>query len=122
MIRTDYYDGAETYNADPADMDLHIWGDWAYGPDDDPYNPALQYGVMSDPNKDHDLWGDDDKLYGGKGVGSKSAYYWAGDGDDLIVMGDNWLNGKAYGMSGDDTIMLPGRTIFVNFYGGDGDD
>ena len=39
--------------------DLLIWGDWAYGPEEDPYNRDLQYGDSSLEKK---LWGDDDVI------------------------------------------------------------
>ena len=71
---------------------------------------------------DHDLWGDDDKMYGGVGDGTKRQAFFAGDGDDLIVMGDNWAYGRAYGYTGDDTIYLGDGITTVNFAGGEGND
>ena len=46
----------------------------------------------------------------------------AGDGDDLIDLGDNWTTTGAYGGSGNDTFNLPvlGDLLLVD--GGDGDD
>ena len=41
VIRTDYYDGTETWHAAPADQDQNMWGDYAYGPDADPFNVML---------------------------------------------------------------------------------
>ena len=37
-----------------------VWGDWGYGPEDDPYNKDLQYG---DPDLEPLLQGDDDIMY-----------------------------------------------------------
>ena len=37
-----------------------VWGDWGYGPEDDPYNVDLQYG---DPTLEPLLQGDDDTMY-----------------------------------------------------------
>ena len=36
-----------------------VWGDWGYGPEDDPYNKDLQYG---DPDLEPLLQGDDDVM------------------------------------------------------------
>ena len=53
--------------------------------------------------------------------------FFAGDGDDVITMGDHYQINKGYGGRGDDIIYLP--TIFmatpadeVNVYGGPGND
>ena len=37
-----------------------VWGDWGYGPEDDPYNVDLQYG---DPSLEPLLQDDDDTMY-----------------------------------------------------------
>ena len=53
--------------------------------------------------------------------------FYAGDGDDVITMGDQYQTNRGFGGRGDDTIYLP--TIFtvtptdqVDVYGGLGDD
>ena len=61
-------------------------------------------------------------MYGGLGNGLKAQRFWAGDGDDLIVMGDKWLDSFAYGYSGDDTIYLGEHSINVKYHGGEGND
>ena len=71
---------------------------------------------------DHDLWGDDDKMYGGLGDGSKRQAFFAGDGDDFIYMGDTWNLGRAYGYTGDDTIYLGDNITDLLYVGGEGND
>ena len=46
----------------------------------------------------------------------------AGDGDDIIDLGDNWFDTFGYGGSGDDTFNLPvnGEEMYV--FGGEGND
>ena len=43
-----------------ARSDIMIWGDWAYGPEDDPYNRDMQYG--GDIRLEKKLHGDDDVI------------------------------------------------------------
>ena len=37
-------------------------------------------------------------------------------------MGENWVNGVAYGGSGNDTFIMPATGVAARYYGGDGDD
>ena len=64
------FDGSEYIHSG----DVYIWGDYKYGGDD----------------KDKDLWGDADLIYGGTGNASTDQYIYAGDGDDTIHQGANW--------------------------------
>ena len=91
MIDTAWLDSTK---ADPIvygidQMDLNLWGDWAYGPEDDPYNVTGQYG---DIRLEEQLWGDDDIIRVGKadGAGTTTARVWAGDGDDEIDIREGW--------------------------------
>ena len=70
-------------------MDLNLWGDWGYGPEDDPYDATAQYG---DIRLEEQLWGDDDIIRVGKAgaAGSTTARVWAGDGDDEIDIREGW--------------------------------
>ena len=96
-----------TYGQD--DNDLLIFGDWGYGSESDPYNPALQYG---DIRLEEQLWGDDDIIRVGGGYGGTSettnARVWAGDGDDEIDISSGWYGHEIHGGRGDDTITFDG--------------
>ena len=46
----------------------------------------------------------------------------AGDGNDIVDLGNSWTNTVAYGGSGNDTFNLPTVGTFLDVYGGDGDD
>ena len=40
-------------------------------------------------------------------MGTYGQNVFAGDGDDYVSLGDNWVNTKAYGGRGNDTFNLP---------------
>jgi Ca2+-binding RTX toxin-like protein len=105
-IRTDWWSKNGT-GEEVAAGDEYIWGDYKYGAD----------------NLDKDLWGDADRIYGGNADGAYYQKIYAGDGDDYIKQGENWLYGLVYGETGDDTIVLgEDYTGFNAIFGGDGDD
>ena len=121
IIRTDYYQSSDSMPVGVFDdvgvADEYIWGDWAYGPEGDANDIATtlletdQYGNDEAHHRDKERWGDDDKIYGGKGDNSKTQVIWAGDGDDLVRMGYKWMNPKAYGQEGNDTIYTSDENI-----------
>ena len=106
--------------------DQLIWGDWVYGPEDDPYNRELQYG---DPNLEKKLHGDDDVIIiqrrdpqSAVQGGSGRHDFWAGDGDDTVYIGKNYRRGYGWGGRGDDILYLPEDWRDAKYYGGLGDD
>ena len=118
LIRTDWFEINGDNGVDAAG-DQRIYGDYKYGAD------AL----------DKDLWGDADRIYGGRGDGSYYQSIFAGDGDDYVVGGDNWYGSYIDLGNGDDTIVVPqeigeGTDIlddadfdeYLTIYGGEGND
>ena len=106
--------------------DVLIWGDWAYGPEDDPYNRDMQYG---DIRLEEKLHGDDDVIImprrdPGQAVSGGAGRYdfWAGDGDDIVYIAKDWRRGYGWGGRGDDIFYLPETFRDHKFYGGLGDD
>lgn len=102
-----------------ATADEYIFGDYSYGPDSMPYGYYDAVTAMAfvgptpgtDNHKDHELWGDDDVIYGGDASftdpTTRSAYsqhVFAGDGDDEVHLGHAWYGTAAYGQLGDDTV------------------
>ena len=105
IIRTDWWTSRD--DTIPNGGDEYIWGDYKYGED----------------NLDKDLWGDADKIYGGKGNDAGKQKIYGGDGADSIHQGKNWSEGLIYGQNGDDTIYLGEDYIGTNkIFGGSGDD
>ena len=84
--------------------DLYIWGDYRYGVGTTPMMPGED---ALDATEDKERWGDDDRIYGAKGDGTKNQRIHGGDGDDYIKAGDTWLNSFIFGQNGDDTIFVP---------------
>ena len=101
-----------------------IWGDWAYGPEDDPYNYGLQYG---DPNLEEQLQGDDDVIFvpnsrPDRDRPGKRLDVFAGDGEDTVTAGEGWGRSFMNLGRGDDTLYLPTDFRRIYGYGGAGDD
>ena len=53
---------------------------------------------------DKDLWGDADRIYGGKGDMTGIQKIYGGDGDDYVSAGHSWLENEIYLGNGDDTV------------------
>lgn len=83
-----YYDRDGTTE---SSVNEKIYGDYKYGED------AL----------DKDLWGDADRIYGGRGDGAAEQRISAGDGDDYVKGGFNWMSSDLYLQNGDDTVFVP---------------
>ena len=81
----------------------------------------MQYGTSFDA-KDAELWGDDDILHGGTGDGTDYQYFFAGDGNDEIYMGDSWRGTFGFGHGGNDKIYLPNDVPNVSYFAGAGND
>lgn len=85
-----------------------VFGDYGYGPAGNEYGADFQaFGKeRSDrvTHKDHELWGDDDVVIGGVGSAGYNAYYFLGDGDDTLTMGENFDNIYGAGGEGNDTV------------------
>lgn len=109
IIRSDWFgwkSGDESLGLND-EGDEFIYGDYEYGTD------AL----------DKDLWGDDDKIYGGNGTDDYDQYIHGGDGDDYIALGDGWYDARVYGENGNDTFRTAQNIDDDHeIYGGDGDD
>ena len=109
IIRSDWFgwkSGDESLGVNAGGGE-YIYGDYKYGLD------AL----------DKDLWGDDDRIYGGNGDQSSDQTIHGGDGDDYIALGHSWDDVDVFGGNGNDTF----RTSQDNdddhrIYGNDGDD
>ena len=88
--------GKDFFNLDFAggvgnlEADYHIWGDWGYGPEDDPYDIYGQYGGYGVDNRRREerLEGDDDIIRipeinpDDDDNLSNLHRFWAGDGND----------------------------------------
>ena len=48
--------------------------------------------------------------------------FWAGDGDDIVFISENWRYGYGWGGRGDDTLHLPETFRDAKYYGGLGND
>ena len=100
-----------------------IWGDWAYGSEDDPYDKYGQYGDLRLEEK---LQGDDDVIILPRRTINEATGgrhdFWAGDGDDTVTIATRWATGRGWGGRGDDTFYLPDVFVDGKYYGGLGDD
>ena len=85
----------------------------------------MQYG---DERLEKKKWGDDDIIEFGdmQNTFNSRQIFFAGDGNDLVTMGNEYRKTYGYGGRGDDIINLPGSfgdaTSIVKVYGGLGDD
>ena len=74
--------------------DEYVFGDYGYGPVGDEYDEDYQSFVQERTNlpvhNDHELWGDDDIVIGGVDDGDYDAYYFLGDGDDILYWGEGF--------------------------------
>ena len=105
------------YDAE-ARGDEYLYGDYSYGirgveyaEDNNLEVSGLDYGsYLNEKSRElnRELWGDDDKIYGGDNVGfASNQYLIGGDGDDIIRSGNLWAEANVYGNYGDDTIYGP---------------
>ena len=128
LIKFDIFDDLATPHV-PNNGIVYLFGDWGYGPEDDPYdlNRLNQY---TDSRLEKKLHGDDDIILTGDGGGNYGGgapiYTFAGDGDDVIVQGKDWAIAEVNAGSGDDKITVEngwaagGSSYFI--FGEDGDD
>ena len=100
-----------------------MFGDWGYGVDGS--YEGEQYG---DTRLEKKLQGDADTIIFGDSpnTANSAQTFYAGDGDDVVTMGDEYRASLGYGGRGNDIINLPGSfddsTSTVKVYGGLGDD
>ena len=128
MIKFDIFDDLATPHV-PNGAPVLLFGDWGYGPEDDPYNISRE-NQLQDSRLEKKLHGDDDIILTGEGGGVDGGgaplYTFAGDGDDVIVVGRDWTNAEINAGSGDDTITIENGTIAVGssflIFGEDGND
>ena len=128
LIKFDIFDDLGTPHV-PNNGPVYLFGDWGYGPEDDPYN-LFRENQLTDSRLEKKLHGDDDIILTGNGGGINGGgapiYTFAGDGDDVIVLGKDWAIAEVNAGSGDDTITVEngstdlGSTIFI--FGEDGND
>ena len=120
VIRTDIY---KDNIAENNRRQFIVFGDWGYG-EDGSYE-GVQYG---DPRLEKKLQGDADTIIFGDSPNTfwSGQTFYAGDGDDVITMGNEYRNSLGYAGRGNDIINLPGSfddfTSTVKVYGGLGDD
>ena len=128
LIKFDIFDDLATPHV-PNNAPVLLFGDWGYGPEDDPYN-IFRENQLTDSRLEAKLHGDDDIILTGEGGGiaggSAPIYTFAGDGDDVIVLGKDWARADVNAGSGDDTITVENGSLAVgstiSIFGEDGND
>ena len=110
IIRSDYFQQVAGYDNEERG-DEWLYGDYSYGERGVDYyydNDLENTSNIASRRLNQELWGDDDKIYGGDNTEFDfDQYIVGGDGDDIIHQGNLWEDTTAYGSYGDDIIYGP---------------